>query len=78
MIVMAKKLGLEVIAEGVEGPQQEELLLQAGCSLGQGYLYSRPVPVHELDIWLRERSLNPNPNNSSSAPMMTGLLPTRE
>lgn len=78
MIVMAKKLGLEVIAEGVEGPQQEELLLQAGCSLGQGYLYSRPVPVHELDIWLRERSLNPNPNNNSSAPMMTGLLPTRE
>lgn len=76
MIVMAKKLGLEVIAEGVEGPQQEDLLLQAGCTLGQGYLYSRPVPVHELDAWLRERNLKPN-NSNTNDPIMTGPLPTR-
>ena len=76
MIVMAKKLGLEVIAEGVEGLEQEALLLEAGCTLGQGYLYSRPVPVQDLDVWLFERNLKPSKSNSK-APMMTGLLPSK-
>ncbi len=76
MIVMAKKLGLEVIAEGVEGPQQEALLLEAGCTLGQGYLYSRPVPAHDLDRWLRERNLNPSKSKTND-PITTGPLPTK-
>lgn len=56
MIVMAQKLGIQVIAEGIEGEQQETLLLEAGCDLGQGYLYSRPVPAQELEEWLAVRS----------------------
>lgn len=60
MIVMAQKLGLSVIAEGIEGPQQEQLLLEAGCVLGQGYLYSRPVAVEDLECWLLDREKTPS------------------
>lgn len=43
MIAMAHKLGMKVIAEGVETSQQRDLLAAAGCDFGQGYLFSRPV-----------------------------------
>ena len=76
MIVMAKKLGLEVIAEGVEGPEQEKLLLEAGCALGEGYLYSRPVTVQDLDHWALERKRNAIKSNTND-PIMTGPFPTK-
>ena len=43
MIAMAHKLGMKVIAEGVETAQQRDLLAAAGCDFGQGYLFSKPV-----------------------------------
>ncbi len=49
IIVMAHKLGLKVIAEGVETAFQGELLKAMGCDYGQGFLYSRPVPVEEFN-----------------------------
>jgi EAL domain-containing protein (putative c-di-GMP-specific phosphodiesterase class I) len=48
IIVMAHKLGLKVIAEGVETAEQRDLLQAAGCDYGQGYLFARPMPVAEL------------------------------
>jgi len=48
IIVMAQKLGLKVIAEGIETEQQRQLLLDAGCDFGQGYLFSRPVPAEDF------------------------------
>jgi EAL domain-containing protein (putative c-di-GMP-specific phosphodiesterase class I) len=48
IIVMAHKLGLKVIAEGVETVEQRDLLLAAGCDYGQGYLFARPLPVADL------------------------------
>jgi EAL domain-containing protein (putative c-di-GMP-specific phosphodiesterase class I) len=54
MIVMAHKLGLQVIAEGVETPQQRDLLATMGCDFVQGYLYSRPVPAAEFEYLLIE------------------------
>ncbi|MES2019179.1 MAG: EAL domain-containing protein [Pseudomonadota bacterium] len=53
IIVMAHKLGLRVIAEGVETAEQRDLLLAAGCDYGQGYLFARPMPGHEFDALLR-------------------------
>ena len=53
IIVMAHKLALEVIAEGVETPEQRDLLIAAGCDYGQGYLFARPVPGEEFDAMLR-------------------------
>lgn len=45
IIVMAHKLGIKVIAEGIETSEQYELLVNAGCDYGQGYLFSKPVPA---------------------------------
>ena len=50
---MAHKLGLKVIAEGVETAQQRDLLAGMGCDFAQGYLYSRPVSASEMDTILR-------------------------
>lgn len=52
IIVMAHKLGLKVIAEGVETEQQQQVLAQAGCDYAQGYFFSRPVPPLELEALL--------------------------
>lgn len=49
IITMAHSLGLDVIAEGVETVEQQESLLEAGCENYQGYLFSRPVPIEELE-----------------------------
>ena len=53
IIVMAHKLGLQVIAEGIETEAQRQLLSQAGCNYGQGYLFSRPIPAEEFEQLLR-------------------------
>ncbi len=53
IIVMAHKLGLRVIAEGVETTAQRDLLREAGCDYGQGYLFARPMPGEEFDAMLR-------------------------
>ncbi|SFM42828.1 putative bifunctional diguanylate cyclase/phosphodiesterase [Halopseudomonas yangmingensis] len=50
VIALGDSLQLEVLAEGVETAEQEQLLQGFGCGLGQGYLYSRPVPAAELEL----------------------------
>ena len=52
IIAMAHKLGLKVIAEGVETVAQRDFLAAAGCDHGQGYLFSKPVPGCELEALL--------------------------
>lgn len=52
IIVMAHKLDMKVIAEGVETDLQRNLLIAAGCDYGQGYFFSKPVPAHEFDLLL--------------------------
>ena len=51
IIHMARGLGLDVLAEGVETPDELRALLERGCSLMQGYLFSKPVDKNQLD-WL--------------------------
>jgi len=49
IVVMAHKLGVKVIAEGVETEQQLDLLKKIGCDYGQGYLFSRPLPPEKFE-----------------------------
>lgn len=53
IIVMAHKLGLQVIAEGVETSEQRQLLRDAQCNFLQGYLLSRPIPPEQLEAILK-------------------------
>jgi EAL domain-containing protein (putative c-di-GMP-specific phosphodiesterase class I) len=53
IIVMAHKLGLKVIADGVETAAQRDMLTSAGCDYAQGFLYSRAMPPEEFEALLR-------------------------
>ena len=52
IIMMAHKLGIKTVAEGVESESQRDLLVQFGCDYAQGYLFSRPVPATMLEALL--------------------------
>lgn len=49
IIAMAHKLGIEVIAEGVEAQEQQDVLAFAGCDFVQGFLVSRPIPAAQFE-----------------------------
>ncbi|MCG6932702.1 MAG: EAL domain-containing protein [Gallionella sp.] len=53
IIAMAKSLDLDVIAEGVETAGQRQILLDMGCKNYQGYLFSKPLPIAQLDEILK-------------------------
>lgn len=49
IFAMAKKLGIETVAEGVETLDDETLVSSMGCNFGQGYYYSKPIPVKNYE-----------------------------
>ncbi|HEX8989419.1 MAG TPA: EAL domain-containing protein [Rhodocyclaceae bacterium] len=61
IVVMAHKLGLKVIAEGVETEAQRDMLKAAGCDYGQGYLFSRPLPTAGMTFPLSIGNAAPPP-----------------
>ena len=54
IVTMALTLGLRVVAEGIETAEQLALLREMGCQLGQGYLFSRAVPIGEAETLLEQ------------------------
>ena len=48
IIQLAHNLGLQPLAEGIETAAQAQFLVAHGCSLGQGFFFSRPVPAAEF------------------------------
>lgn len=53
IIGFAEAFNLEVIAEGVENKEQLTILVDDGCNLGQGYLYSKPISVGKVEAFLK-------------------------
>lgn len=49
IIEMGHSLGLKVLAEGIETPNQLDILKKMGCDEGQGYLFSRPLPAKDFE-----------------------------
>jgi len=54
IINMARSLGIEVIAEGVETLEQKQCLLDNGCMYYQGYLFGKPLPVEAFEAALKQ------------------------
>jgi len=53
VVLLARSLGLEVLAEGIETPLQQRRLLDLGAQLGQGYALARPLPAEEFVAHVR-------------------------
>ncbi|OOE07790.1 GGDEF-domain containing protein [Stutzerimonas degradans] len=54
VIQLGRSLGMTVIAEGVETPEQEAYLIAEGCEEGQGYYYSKPLQAREMTALLEQ------------------------
>jgi diguanylate cyclase (GGDEF)-like protein len=59
-VLLAHKLGLDVVAEGVETSSQLKFLLSVGCEKIQGYLISKPLPPDEAEAFIRNYSIKEN------------------
>ncbi len=58
LVEMAHSLGLSVVAEGVETEGQRQLLQAMGCNVGQGWLFSKPVPAAALSALLMDKQVS--------------------
>ncbi len=56
IIELGRGLGLTVLAEGVESEVQRDFIYANGCELMQGYLFSRPLPAHEIETLLKNQN----------------------
>jgi diguanylate cyclase (GGDEF)-like protein len=68
IVSLAHKLGMTAVAEGIETPEQYAILLDMTCDLGQGYLFSLPLPKDQADMlvsrlagYAREHGAHPYP-----------------
>ncbi|RUO38663.1 hypothetical protein CWE13_03175 [Aliidiomarina shirensis] len=52
IVSLARNLDIGIVAEGVENQAQADFLIERGCTIGQGYFYSRPVPADEATALL--------------------------
>ncbi len=55
IIGMAHKLGMKVIAEGIETEEQKKFLVESGCDYGQGYLFSKPISAEDLSLLMLQQ-----------------------
>jgi len=55
IIGLARELGIEVMAEGVENAAQRDFLIAAGCELAQGFYFGRPMTAAAASEMLRQR-----------------------
>jgi EAL domain-containing protein (putative c-di-GMP-specific phosphodiesterase class I) len=78
LIVLAHQLGLVVIAEHVETAELRESLTRLGCDELQGFFFTEPVPVDQLEAWLDSYSQSPGGPPADDRDTPPGSLPTRQ
>jgi EAL domain-containing protein (putative c-di-GMP-specific phosphodiesterase class I) len=68
IIELARVLGMDVVAEGIETRDQYRLLRQMGCRYGQGYLFAKPMPAEDVGRLLRlPGRVLPDPESAAPA-----------
>lgn len=67
VLSMAHKLGLWVVAEGVETEEQMHLLREAGCNSIQGYLFAKPAPAFEAEMMFKSLDMDESENECCKA-----------
>ena len=55
IIQIGTLLGKQIVAEGIETPEQAAALVKCGCGIAQGYLYSQPLPADEFEAFITQR-----------------------
>jgi EAL domain-containing protein (putative c-di-GMP-specific phosphodiesterase class I) len=53
VLAFAERVGITVVAEGIEREAERDTLTKLGCHRAQGYLFSRPVPARAIDVFLQ-------------------------
>lgn len=66
MVILAHKMNIKVIAEGIESARQLERLRELECDFGQGFLFSQPVEAEAVEALLRQRSLLGQPKTAGA------------
>lgn len=69
VISLAKELKMKLVAEGIENWDQLSYLKSLNCYIGQGYLYSKPIPIDDFEVLLAKRKCKPIFVNSA------GMMP---
>jgi len=76
IVALGETLGLRTVGEGIERPEQRDALRSLGCTYGQGYLFARPLPAHELDGLLAVLAQAPPRHAASTPAAPTPATPT--
>ena len=66
IIGLGRSMGLLTVAEGIEGESDRQLLQKLGCATGQGYLFAKPMPPHQVAEFIRNQA------------QLTGARPLRQ
>lgn len=74
---LAKEIGMQIVAEGVEEKAQYEFLKERNCDLIQGYYFSKPVPLPDFEELLHEGYLIPKENQKQDMPLKDRRESTR-
>ncbi len=76
VITLAHRLGIRVVAEGIETERTFERLGEMGCDIGQGYWISRPIPADDVVTWVRRWPLERGVRVPVGA-LPAGLIPAQ-
>ncbi|MBX7265162.1 bifunctional diguanylate cyclase/phosphodiesterase [Micromonospora sp. Llam7] len=72
VVTLSQQFGLTVVAEGVESELTLELLQDIGCEIGQGFLFSRPLPYERLEAWFGAQ-IDPESISNSELPRLRAV-----
>ena len=73
IVSLAHKLGMTVVAEGIETPEQHAILLSMACELGQGYLFAPPLPKSQADLLVERLARYAGENHGVAYPLAACL-----